>query len=61
MPETAELSGLKQTIANELRTLRMWREMGDREGEERCSQHIDQMLDRLRRYERQNHEATTHR
>lgn len=53
MPETAELSGLKQTIANELRTLRMWREMGDREGEERCSQHIDQMLDRLRRYERQ--------
>jgi hypothetical protein len=45
-----ELIGLRATITRELATLRMWREMGDREGEERTSALIDQMLDRLRRY-----------
>jgi hypothetical protein len=47
---TTDLTGLRLTITRELANLRMWREMGDTEGEARCSAQIDQMLDRLRRY-----------
>lgn len=36
--------------AFELATLRMWRDMGDTEGVNRCWSHIDDMLDRLQRY-----------
>jgi len=50
MADTTQLYGLRKTITDELATLRMWRDMGDTEGEARCSQHIDEMLDRLRRY-----------
>jgi hypothetical protein len=45
------LVGLRLTITRELATLRMWRTLGDVEGENRCSAHIDEMLDRLMRYQ----------
>lgn len=48
------LVGLRLTITRELATLRMWRQMGDTEGEERCNAHLNDMLDRLRRYDHQD-------
>jgi hypothetical protein len=53
MPTTAVQTGLQKTITDELRSLRLWRQMGDDAGVERVSAHIDEMLDRLRRYSKQ--------